>query len=79
MFSSVSIRLFKPAASGAAGLRFRLATQTRLVSQKASSGSKGRTMPLRPSRATAPVTDVDATFTIRVCFPLSILPLGPPI
>jgi len=67
MFSSASIRLFNPAAFGASGLRSRLSVQTRLLSQKAVAGSKGRAMPVQQSRATAPVKDLDATFTIRVC------------
>lgn len=66
MFASTATRLFKPAAAGAAGLRSRMAVQSRLVSQKAMGGSKGRTMPVHRSRATAPVKNLDATFTIRV-------------
>lgn len=41
--------------------------QIRFVSKRAIPGvSSGRTMPVHLSRATAPVKDLDAVFTIRV-------------
>lgn len=67
MFSRLAVRTYKPSALGAAGLSSRLAAQARFQSQKAAIGSKGRTMPAYNTRATAPVNNMDATLTIRVC------------
>lgn len=70
MFSRVFVAASKSSATGAAGMasRFRpLAGQARFVSKQAFDGSKGRAMPVQRSRATAPVDNLDATFTIRVC------------
>ncbi|KAK3944762.1 carbamoyl-phosphate synthase arginine-specific small chain [Diplogelasinospora grovesii] len=62
MFSRLATRL--PKSSGLAPPR--LSTQTRFVSRSAIEGSKGRSMPARPSRATAPVSNnIEATLTIR--------------
>lgn len=67
MFARVVIPLTRPAGFGAARrLPVRLATMTRPLSQLAAQGSKGRNMPVKHTRATAPVANVDATFTIRV-------------
>jgi carbamoyl-phosphate synthase small subunit len=66
MFSRVAFRLSKPAVSRAVGLPARVALQTRLMSQHAVDGSMGRKMPVHIQRATAPVANLEATFTIRV-------------
>lgn len=68
MSSRVFAAAFKSSATGAAGMapRFRpLAGQARFVSKQAFDGSKGRAMPAPRTRATAPVDNLDATFTIR--------------
>lgn len=69
MFSRVAANATKSSATGAAGmaLRFRpFAGQARFASKQAV-GSQGRAMPVHRSRATAPVDNLDATLTIRVC------------
>ncbi|KAL1844946.1 hypothetical protein VTK73DRAFT_1451 [Phialemonium thermophilum] len=73
-FVEVLIRLRPAQAAGGLVFRSRVPVQARFVSQKTVAGSKGRTMPVHRSRATAPVKNLDATFTIRVCFS----PLLPP-
>ncbi|KAL1879779.1 Multifunctional pyrimidine synthesis protein CAD [Diaporthe australafricana] len=68
MFSRVFAAASKPSAAGAAGMASRLrpmAGQARYLSKQAYDGSKGRAMPLHRPRATAPVDNLDATFTIR--------------
>lgn len=72
MFSRVLVAASKPSATGAAGMasRFRpFAGQARFASKQAFGGSQGRAMPVQRSRATAPVDNLDATLTIRVCDP----------
>lgn len=73
MFSRVFTAASKSSATGAAGMAFRLrpaAGQVRYLSKQAFDGSKGRAMPSARPRATAPVDNLDATFTIRVGKPL---------
>ncbi|KAG6366853.1 hypothetical protein INS49_001034 [Diaporthe citri] len=68
MFSRVFAAASKSSATGAAGMAFRLrpmAGQARYLSKQAFDGSKGRAMPSARPRATAPVDNLDATFTIR--------------
>ncbi|KUI54927.1 Carbamoyl-phosphate synthase arginine-specific small chain [Cytospora mali] len=68
MFSRVFVAASKSSATGAVGMasRFRpLAGQVRFASKQAFDGSKGRAMPVPKTRATAPVDNLDATFTIR--------------
>ncbi|ROW14518.1 hypothetical protein VPNG_03135 [Cytospora leucostoma] len=68
MFSRVFAAATKSSATGAVGMasRFRpLAGQARFASKQAFDGSKGRAMPVQRLRATAPVDNLDATFTIR--------------
>jgi hypothetical protein len=69
MFTRLAVRL--PNALGHATPRVpsRLSSQARLMSRLAVDGSKGRAMPATNTRATAPASGVDATFTIRVRFP----------
>ena len=66
MFSRVAARLPKPSAVAAGGIPSRISGQLRFASKQASQGSRGRAMPSQPSRATAPVSNLDATLTIRV-------------
>lgn len=69
MFSRVFITATKSSATGAVGKAPRIrpfAAQARFLSKQAFDGSKGRAMPLHRPRATAPVDNLDATFTIRV-------------
>jgi carbamoyl-phosphate synthase small subunit len=69
MLSRFARQLAKPAAlgsQGAAGLPVHIGTQARFASRAAVHGSKGRKMPDYTTRATAPVSGLDATFTIRV-------------
>lgn len=73
MFSRVFAAASKSSATGAAGMASRLrpmAGQARYSSKQAFDGSKGRAMPSARPRATAPVDNLDATFTIRVGKPL---------
>ncbi|KAJ0115366.1 hypothetical protein N8I77_000734 [Diaporthe amygdali] len=68
MFSRVFATASKSSAAGAAGMASRLRPmpcQARYLSKQAYDGSKGRAMPLHRPRATAPVDNLDATFTIR--------------
>ena len=64
MISRVAASLAKPSGFQASA---RVAAHARSMSQKATGGSRGRAMPVLPSRATAPVSNLNATFTIRVC------------
>lgn len=69
MFSRILVTATKSSATGAVGMAPRIrpyAAQTRFLSKQASDGIKGRAMPLHRPRATAPVDNLDATFTIRV-------------
>lgn len=73
MFSRIFAVASKSSATGAAGMASRLrpmAGQARYLSKQAFDGSKGRAMPSSRLRATAPVDNLDATFTIRVGMPL---------
>lgn len=68
MFSRVFAAASKSSATGAAGMASRLRPMTgqaRYLSKQAFDGSKGRAMPSVRPRATAPVDNLDATFTIR--------------
>lgn len=65
MFSRLATQFSKPAVKSAAGLSTGFRAQTRFLSKQAT-GSKGRKMPFNQTRATAPVANLDATFTIRV-------------
>lgn len=68
MFSRVFTAASKSSATGAAGMASRLrpmAGQARHLSKQTLDGSKGRAMPSSRPRATAPVDNLDATFTIR--------------
>lgn len=68
MFSRFAVTAAKPTAIGAFRVTARLsplASQVRFVSSHVLDGSKGRKMPVQRSRATAPVNNLDATFTIR--------------
>ncbi|KAI8172335.1 Carbamoyl-phosphate synthase arginine-specific small chain [Colletotrichum sp. SAR 10_75] len=64
MFSRLATQFSKPAVKSAAGLSTGFRAQTRFLSKQAT-GSKGRKMPFNQTRATAPVANLDATFTIR--------------
>jgi len=66
MFARLAFNIAKPAAARpiASGAT-RVAFQARFYA--ASAGSKGREMPNKNARGTAPVASLPATFTIRVC------------
>lgn len=66
MFTRLVARLPNALGHAAPRVQSRLPSQARLLSRLAVDGSKGRAMPATNTRATAPASGVDATFTIRV-------------
>ena len=67
MFSRLAIGFARPAAKPVASIAGRTAWTVRFYSAKtAVPGSKGRKMPSKATQATAPVSSLPATFTIRV-------------
>lgn len=66
MMSRLATQLAKGKPATLAGMAARPAVQARFLSRQAIPGSAGRKMPITSSRATAPVSNLRATFTIRV-------------
>lgn len=68
MFARLAFNIAKPAAARpiASGAT-RVAFQVRFYAAQSTAGSKGREMPIKNARGTAPVASLPATFTIRVC------------
>lgn len=69
MFCRFAFKAAKPHAINAAGFQLQarcFSVSAATLASKAAQGSKGRVMPQTYTRATAPASGMEATFTIRV-------------